>query len=314
VRILEWLSDHASDPRLERAREVKRTTTKVVREMVQEKAENLLAGKGNRDLFSLLVKANMDAEAKNKLSEEELLSQMRAILVAGHETTANSLSWILLELAQHPEIQCRLRSEIRGVEAAIRARGDTQFTTADFDGMPYMTAVTKEGLRYHPVNPHVHRVAAEDDILPLSRPVTTKTGEMIDEVVVTKGTLIVVSIAAYNRNTELWGEDAHTFNPDRWLDSDGVASKKKDILVGIYSNLLTFAGGARSCLGWHFAVLEIQAFLVEMIGKFEFGMTDQAARVSRQLSGMMVPMVDGEPERSTQLPLAVSIAAREDDF
>jgi len=278
---------------------------------VQEKAESLLAGKGNRDVFSLLVKANMDAEAKDKLTEEELLAQMCTIMVAGHETTANSLSWILLELARHPEIQCRLRSEIREVEAAIRARGDTQFTATDFDAMPYTTAVIKEGLRYHPATPHMHRVATEDDILPLSRPVTTKTGEMIDEVVVTKGTLIVASIAAYNRNTELWGEDAHTFNPERWLD--GVASKNKDIAVGVYSNLMTFASGPRSCLGWHFAVLEIQTFLVEVIGKFEFRMTDQAARVSRQLSGVMVPMVDGEPERRIQLPLAVSVAAREDD-
>lgn len=65
------------------------------------------------------------------------------ILFAGHETTSNSLSWILLELARHPKVQSRLRAEIRDTEAAIRARGDTQFTTADFDAMPYTTAVIK---------------------------------------------------------------------------------------------------------------------------------------------------------------------------
>lgn len=65
------------------------------------------------------------------------------ILLAGHETTSNSLSWILLELARHPKMQSRLRDEIRETEAAVRARGDTQFTMADFDAMPYTVAVIK---------------------------------------------------------------------------------------------------------------------------------------------------------------------------
>ena len=49
----------------------------------------------------------------------------------------------MLELAKHPEIQSRLRAEIRETEAAMRARGDAEFTMADFDAMPYTTAVVK---------------------------------------------------------------------------------------------------------------------------------------------------------------------------
>jgi hypothetical protein len=105
-------------------------------------------------------------------------------------------------------------------------------------------------LRYHPVPPYAHRVAARDDILPLSRPATTNTGETINEVVITKGTLIVVSLAAYNGLEFLLclysiayvprvqqkyralgrGKDAHEFNPDRWLG--GVTSRKKPTSVG----------------------------------------------------------------------------------
>ncbi|KAF8141145.1 cytochrome P450 [Boletus edulis] len=305
--ILEWMTDHGSNSRLERAREVKKMVTEVGKKMVQERAETLLEGKGNRDVFSLLVKANMDTEAKNKLTEEELLAQMCTILLAGHETTSNSLSWILLELARHPKMQSRLRTEIRETEAAIRARGDTQFTMADFDAMPFTSAVIKEGLRYHPVVPHVHRIAGRDDVLPLSQPITTESGEVTNEIFVPKGTRIVASIAAYNRNTELWGDDAHEFNPDRWLD--GVASGKKPVSIGVYSNLMTFIGGVRACLGWRFAVIEIQAFLVEIIGKFELTMTDRSERVCRAPSLVMVPMVDGELELGSQLPLAVSVAS-----
>ena len=56
---------------------------------------------------------------------------------------SNTISWALLELARQPEIQSRLRAEIRETEAAVHARGDADFTIADFDAMPYTTAVIK---------------------------------------------------------------------------------------------------------------------------------------------------------------------------
>ncbi|KIJ66116.1 hypothetical protein HYDPIDRAFT_110276 [Hydnomerulius pinastri MD-312] len=309
--VLEWMGNHGSNPRLQRMREIQKVATDVAREMVQEKAKTLLQGKGSRDVFSLLVKANMDADAKNKLTEEELLAQMRTILFAGHETTSNTVSFALLELARHPKVQSRLRAEIREMEAAIHARGDSQFTVADFDAMPYTVAVIKEVLRYHCVAYHVHRVAGRDDILPLSQPITTESGEVINEVPIPKGTRIVASIAAYNRNTELWGEDAHEFNPNRWLD--GGANRKKAVSIGVYSNLMTFSGGARACIGWRFAVIEFQAFLVEIVGKFEFAPTDKAERIRREACLVMVPTVDGEVEGGVQLPLAVSMAPRDED-
>ena len=71
------------------------------------------------------------------------LTIISTILLAGHETTSNTLSWILLELARRPRVQSKLRAEIQEMEAAIRTRGDTQFTIADFDEMPYTMAVIK---------------------------------------------------------------------------------------------------------------------------------------------------------------------------
>ena len=62
------------------------------------------------------------------------------------------------------------------------------------------------------------------------------------------------------------------------------------------------------------SVIEMQAFIVETVGKFEFTMTDQSERVCRAPCSMMVPMVDGELEHGCQVPLAVSVAAREDDI
>ncbi|KAI6007546.1 cytochrome P450 [Pisolithus orientalis] len=309
--ILEYWVKYAPVPRATRLREAKKVTTATAATMVTEKAESLLQGKGGRDIFSLLVKANMDAEAKNKLSDEELYSQMRVILFAGHETTSNSIGWALLEMSRAPEIQSRLRSEIRQHKSAVRARGDTQFTASDLDNMPYLNAVVKETLRYHCVLPQVFRMASQDYLLPLSQPITTESGELMHEILVPKGTQILASVAAYNRNKDMWGEDADVFNPDRWLD--GIAKDKKEAAVGVYSSLLTFGGGPRACLGWRFAVIEIQAFLVEIINQFEVSLTEKAMHIRRESSLVMVPTVDGEVSRGVQLPLAISVAPRDDD-
>ncbi len=74
----------------------------------------------------------------------------RTLLLAGHETSATSTLWILLELARHPDVQDRLRSEIRAVEHAVHGRGDSEFTSKDFESMTYTTAVMKEAMRLHP--------------------------------------------------------------------------------------------------------------------------------------------------------------------
>ncbi|OJA08928.1 hypothetical protein AZE42_05320 [Rhizopogon vesiculosus] len=239
-RVLEYFGETSKNPRMVRMREVGDIAGSVAKQMVKDKAGMLLQGKGSRDVFSLLVKANMDTDAKAKLTEEELLSQMRrvhyiVILFAGHETTSNTISWTLLELSRRPEIQSRLRAEIRGIEAAMHARGDAEFTIADLDDMPYTTAVVKEVLRFYPAVYQVYRSASQDEVLPLSQPITTRFGKVIHELPIKKGTRITVSIAAYNRNKELWGEDAHVFNPDRWLN--GSAKKRKATSVGVYSNL-----------------------------------------------------------------------------
>ncbi|OAX37779.1 cytochrome P450 [Rhizopogon vinicolor AM-OR11-026] len=304
-RILEYIGKRSKSPRIVRMREAGNIITSVAKQIVKDKAEVLLQGKGNRDVFSLLVKANMDADAKAKMTEEEMLAQMRTILFTGHETTSTTISWALLELAKNPEMQSRLRAEIRETEATMHKRGDAESTIADFD-MPYTAAVIKEVLRFSPAAYHIYRYATQDDILPLSQPITTRFGKVIQELPIPKGTRIVTSIAAYNRNKDLWGEDAHMFNPERWLD--GAAKEKKATSLGVYSNLMTFGSGVRACIGWRFAVIEVHAFLTELVGKFEFTLTDKSKWVRREACMVMAPTVEDEVENGVQLPLRVSVA------
>ncbi|KAJ7647880.1 cytochrome P450, partial [Roridomyces roridus] len=306
--VREFLVDNVPCAGLEHVRHTAQVTTEVARELVASKSAALLQGKCNRDIMSLLVQANASENEKTKLTEDELLSQMHTIIMAGHETTANSFSWAVFELARQPEIQSRLRREIHSMERVVRARGGSsfEFTTADIQAMPYLTAVVKEVLRFHPVAFNNFRQSATDDVLPLSKPITLRSGEVITELPVPKGMKVIISIAAYNRNKEVFGLDADVFNPERWLDG---SMRKPDSPIGPYANLLTFAGGLRTCIGWRMALLELQAFLVELLSDFEFSLTPEATRVRREACIVMVPTVEGQ--KGTQLPLRVSLASRE---
>ncbi|KAF5346231.1 hypothetical protein D9758_011315 [Tetrapyrgos nigripes] len=238
---------------------------------------------------------------------------MRAIFVAGHETTANSAGWALLELCRHPEMQDRLRKEIRAKEREIQARhGEAGgFSAMDLESMGYLNAVLKETLRFHPVSYTLSREAGADDCIPLYKPIISTRGEQITEIPVPKGTKVMISVAAYNRTKEIFGEDAHSFNPDRWLNSNQKTGQRIPGL-NLYANLATFSAGVRSCIGWRFAVFEAQCFLVELINNFEFSLTQESESVRREPYLAMLPTIEGELDKGPQLILKVSVSEKEE--
>jgi len=65
-----------------------------------------------------------------------------------------------------------------------------------------------------------------------------------------------------------------------------------------------------ACIGWRFAVLELQAFLVELIANFEFHLTPEALKVRRETCLVMAPTIEGQPEKGTQLPLRIRLVTR----
>ncbi|TFK44496.1 cytochrome P450 [Crucibulum laeve] len=308
VWALQLMSKYSQRRNLVHARHTAKLADAVTRNLVESKAEALLQGKGNKDILSLLVKANASEDAATRLTEEEMLAQMRTILLAGHETSATTMCWVLLELARHTDVQAKLRQEIRATEQAIHARGGSDFTASDLDNMPYLAAVLKESMRYHPALYQNYRQSARDDVIPLSKPITTKNGEAITSLPIPKGLKVILSIAAYNRNKEIFGEDAHQFNPERWLQEAG---EKRGPTLGVYGNLLTFAGGVRTCIGWRFAIYEVQALIVEIVNNFELSLTPDIERLRREACLVMIPTLEGQQLEGENLPLRVSIAQRD---
>ncbi|KAK1228064.1 hypothetical protein PQX77_008908 [Marasmius sp. AFHP31] len=171
--------------------------------------------------------------------------------------------------------------EIREKERQLVTEGclKSGYAVDNYDSLPYKNTVLKESMRYHPAAIRILRMAFVEHCLPLSESIKTASGKKISEIPVSKGQRVMLSIAGHNRNKEVYGEDAHIFRPERWLENED--SKKGGTLIGVYANFPTFFGGVRLCIGWRFAVLKLQTFLVELISNFEIpsGFTSLARHV-----------------------------------
>ncbi|KDQ28644.1 hypothetical protein PLEOSDRAFT_1039815, partial [Pleurotus ostreatus PC15] len=204
----------------------------------------------------LVVKANASSKSGHQMSDEEMAQQIPSLMIAGQDTTGNTLSWAIYRLASSPELQEKIRAEV--VEACESSPGgDISLTT--IEGMVWLNAFLKETLRLHPGLPMSDRIASTDAVIPVSQPITTSTGETITEVRVPKGTHVhFPSVDADNTNlcgrlAYVWGPDAHEFKPERWIEPSKWAGNRAASNFGPYANLSTFFGGARVCIGWRFA-------------------------------------------------------------
>ncbi|MCJ1387575.1 hypothetical protein MMC18_000418 [Xylographa bjoerkii] len=226
----------------------------VSRNLIRSKQRKMAEEKGRADVDILSV-----ALESGGFSEEDLVNQMMTFLVAGHETTATSMQWALITLCQYPEMQTRLREEVR---ANLPSPNDAtaQMSADILDRLPYLHAVCNEVLRVYPAVPMTRRVADHD---------TSILGQFIP-----KGTDVFLAPGAINLSIDLWGEDALEFKPDRWLGSgtnNGGASSN-------YA-LLTFLHGPRSCIGQAFAKAEFACLLAAMVGRFELELVDKNAPI-----------------------------------
>ena len=223
----------------------------VCRDLIQEKKAKLAETKqADVDILSVALESG-------GFSDENLVDQLMTFLAAGHETTATAMTWSIYMLSRYPEVQSRLRQEIR--ERLPSVDSDVDITSIDIDRMPYLNAVCSEVLRYYSPVPLTVREAAQDTTI-LGYPVR-------------RTTRIMLVPWATNFDHNLWGSDADRFNPDRWMpQNDG--DKKAAASGGATSNyaFLTFLHGPRSCIGSSFARAEYACLLASWIGRFEFSL------------------------------------------
>ncbi|EGO03676.1 hypothetical protein SERLA73DRAFT_149895 [Serpula lacrymans var. lacrymans S7.3] len=253
-----------------------------------------LAGGQSKDIFSILLNSRKGKEQGERgLTDEQILDNVSTFMMVGHETTAGSANFTLLELARRPDIQQKLRQEV--IECGHELSYD------HVQKLPYLDAIVKEGLRLYPASPQTERVALKDDVIPLSKPIRTSTGRTMNQIKIRKGQVIHIPFTTMQTNPAVWGPDAASFKPERWLIPGGVPPPSE--LPHGWSGLVTFCDGPRMCIGYRLAILEFKIILATLVRSLQFH--DTEAVVLQKISPTLQAVTDG---RGGLLPLHITLA------
>jgi cytochrome P450 len=202
---------------------------------ILEKSRNKKDGDNTQDgLVQMMLKAQ-EGEGAVKLTDEELISNMFIFFFAGHETTAGTLHWAMLELAKNPKVQEKFYQEVKEV------LGGRNPTYEDLSNLKYAFGVFKETLRTHPPVKNIIKKSIEK--------VTLGGREFPKDI--TFG----VYTPAVHRDKEIW-ENPLEFKPERYIKQTN------------YSHLVSFSFGKRNCIGSRFAEIEGTVILCILIRKF----------------------------------------------
>ena len=188
------------------------------------------------DLLDALLDAR-DEETGERMTRKELRDEVLHIFFAGHETTANALTWATVVLTTHPDAWAEVLSE---VDSVLGGRAP------DADDVPRLTRtgmILRETVRLYPPAWMIVREAAEDDVI---------LGYAIP-----RGTVVLVSPFAMHRHPSLW-PDPHRFDPDRFAEDPTTTGAGKSWAY------LPFGGGPHVCIGNHFAMTEMTIVLAQL--------------------------------------------------
>jgi cytochrome P450 len=195
------------------------------------------SGRDERDDLLAMLLATRDPETGEGMSDRQIRDEILTIFLAGHETTANALSWTFYLLARHPEAEARLHEELD------RVLGGRNPTHADLAELKWTRMVIEEALRLYPPAHTIGRTAIGED----------RIGGMR----IPRGALVTVSIHATHRNPKLWREPER-FDPERFAPAAAAARPR--------FAYMPFGGGPRICIGNSFAIAEAQV-VVAMIAQ-----------------------------------------------
>ena len=196
------------------------------------------------------------------IHEEHVLSEINLAFIAGHETTAHSLSWVIYALCKFPNIQTRVQQEIDAFD-----KSETK------DGLlpDYIEAVVKESMRKYPVANGSFRMVTKED------------GYDLDKYHLEQGDWIVINLFVVHNLERNWGPDVDEFKPERWLPAS-EAEPNPLSSPAVYAGggqtpnsiaFLPFSVGVRNCLGMNMALLEMRLTLARLVKRYSFRFVDE---------------------------------------
>lgn len=221
------------------------------------------------DLFRRLVAANeLETDMSIRLTDDELVANLYAFFLAGHETSAHTLAFCFGLLALHPEVQDHIYGEANQVWTSV---DDNASALTDFNKLDYTLAVIRETLRLFPAELKVIRVSTRDTSLPsLKRQVDGSWAP--ENVDVPRGTTCVINIHALHMSPLYWGDDVELFRPERFLDSEHQWPKDAWI---------PFTAGPHVCIGQRFALIEMVCTVARLVLKYRLAPPPEILTLSR---------------------------------
>ncbi|ESK87448.1 cytochrome p450 [Moniliophthora roreri MCA 2997] len=262
-------------PLLNLTKTIYQALSEQILEIISASRANLLEKKDSDGaLLKAFIEANTNFESdslngvdrlsQKHLTDQELLANMFIFMIAGHETTAATVSFALIYLALYPEMQDKVFSEVcqvwpNGVPNTVED-ADNRRT---YPKLTYTTAFVNETLRHHPAGSRLGRVVLEDTTLPARRFHRT-AGDSYETqpytIPIPSGSKILLDFGALHTNPLYWGDDAAEFNPDRFVDTESYRWPREAFMP--------FSYGPRSCIGQRFAMTESVSMLAHMVRKF----------------------------------------------
>lgn len=201
----------------------------IIRDIIRQRR---LDAREYTDLLDMLLSARYE-DTGEAMSEDQIIDEVLVLLLAGHETTANTLSWMLSLVAAQPDVTARLKAIAESTHIYDSARND------------YINAVINEAMRLRPAAFMTDRVAMTDDHYgPWAFP---------------KGTVVLSFFYGLHRHGDHW-QHADTFLPERWLDDAGRLRK----MLAFFP----FGAGPRLCIGNNFAMAEMCFFTHAFFRRF----------------------------------------------
>jgi len=194
---------------------------------------------GKTDILAHLIQASESAD--QGLTQQELISNVFVLFLAGHDTTSSALSWLVYELSRNQDIQERLYQQI------ISVAGERDPTYEEVHKMPYLDMVISESMRMHP---------------PVTLIISRKATEEIhyNGVTIPKDHIVGFDINHIHHSPDIW-ENPESFDPERFS-----AERKKGMHRFAY---LPFSLGPRQCIGNTFSLIEQHIFTIKLLQTFK---------------------------------------------
>jgi len=243
IPLRSWLPLEANRRFVAASNELRRQLNVVIKVRRQQVRSGEAEGS---DLMTSMMRETVSG-GRNPWSDQDILYHLLGFLAAGHETTAETLTWAVYSLCVHPGVQDKLRAEIT---ATFPAGSDKAPTWEQLESLHYLNIFLKEVLRLYSSTVAAFREATADLV--------------IEGVLIPKGTTVNVNMAAANLHPRIWGADAREFRPERW-----DRMEKGDPASDPFA-FETFINGPRICIGKTFAILEMKVVLVAMMRSLRF--------------------------------------------